>query len=116
MGQLPLKQGLKQLIFSLWNTDFSNCIPIHYNKVFTNEVCAFMHFSLSLQRSNQNIIDMPRKVLISFLGTGSFDKKMLESREYKTANYHLEDKNLGDYPFVAAAIRPKPILPPTLHS
>lgn len=48
---------------------------------------------------------MPRKVLISFLGTGSFDKKMFESREYKTANYHLEDKNLGDYPFVAAAIR-----------
>lgn len=48
---------------------------------------------------------MPRKVLISFLGTGSFDKKMFESREYETANYHLGDENLGDYPFVAAAIR-----------
>ena len=48
---------------------------------------------------------MARKVLISFLGTGSFNPKMFESREYKTVNYHLGDKDLGNYPFVAAAIR-----------
>ena len=48
---------------------------------------------------------MARKVLISFLGTGSFDPKMFESREYKTVNYHLGETELGNYPFVAAAIR-----------
>ena len=46
---------------------------------------------------------MPRKVLISFLGTGPLESK--ETRTYKTANYHLDDVALGDYPFVSAALR-----------
>ena len=46
---------------------------------------------------------MARKVLISFLGTGSFASK--ETRTYRTANYHLGGKDLGDYPFISAALR-----------
>ena len=46
---------------------------------------------------------MARKVLISFLGTGSFASK--ETRTYRTANYHLGEKNLGSYPFISAALR-----------
>ena len=46
---------------------------------------------------------MPRKVLISFLGTGPFASK--ETRTYRTANYRIGETDLGDYPFVAAAIR-----------
>ena len=46
---------------------------------------------------------MARKVLISFLGTGSFASK--ETRTYRTANYHIGDKDLGDYPFISAALR-----------
>ena len=46
---------------------------------------------------------MARKVLISFLGTGSFASK--ETRTYRTANYHLEGKDLGSYPFISAALR-----------
>ena len=46
---------------------------------------------------------MARKVLISFLGTGSFASK--ETRTYRTANYHLGEKDLGNYPFISAALR-----------
>ena len=46
---------------------------------------------------------MARKVLISFLGTGSFESK--DTRTYRTANYHLGEKDLGSYPFISAAIR-----------
>lgn len=46
---------------------------------------------------------MARKVLISFLGTGSFASK--ETRIYRTANYHLGEKDLGSYPFISAALR-----------
>lgn len=46
---------------------------------------------------------MARKVLISFLGTGSFASK--ETRTYRTANYHLGEKELGNYPFISAALR-----------
>lgn len=46
---------------------------------------------------------MARKVLISFLGTGPLESK--ESRTYKTANYHLNDEDLGNYPFVSAALK-----------
>ena len=46
---------------------------------------------------------MARKVLISFLGTGTFASK--ETRTYRTANYHLGEKNLGSYPFISAALR-----------
>lgn len=46
---------------------------------------------------------MPRRVLISFLGTGPLESK--ETRTYKTANYHLDDVGLGDYPFVSAALK-----------
>ena len=45
---------------------------------------------------------MPRKILISFLGTGQFAEK--QKRTYKTTEYHLGDKNLGKYSFVAAAL------------
>lgn len=45
---------------------------------------------------------MARKILISFLGTGSLEKK--ESRIYKKANYHLGDNDLGEHTFVAAAL------------
>ncbi len=43
------------------------------------------------------------KVLISFLGTGSFASK--ETRTYRTANYHMGEQVLGDYPFISAALR-----------
>ena len=46
---------------------------------------------------------MARKVLISFLGTGSFASK--ETRTYRTANYHLGEMDLGNYPFISAALR-----------
>lgn len=45
---------------------------------------------------------MARRVLISFLGTGPLESK--ETRTYKTATYHIGDENLGDYPFVSAAL------------
>ena len=45
---------------------------------------------------------MKRKILISFLGTGTFEKR--ESRQYRTANYHLGDDDLGNHSFVAAAL------------
>ena len=45
---------------------------------------------------------MSRKILISFLGTGTFEKK--EARIYKTARYHLGENDLGNYSFVAAAL------------
>lgn len=62
---------------------------------------------------------MARKVLISFLGTGPFESK--ENRTYKTARYHLGDTDLGDYPFVSAALKKyynidKTILVGTVHS
>lgn len=62
---------------------------------------------------------MARKVLLSFLGTGSMESK--KEREYKTVNYHIEDKDLGDYPFVSAALKKyydadKVILVGTVHS
>ena len=46
---------------------------------------------------------MARKILISFLGTGVYVNK--ESREYRTARYHLGENDLGDYTFVAAALK-----------
>ena len=45
---------------------------------------------------------MPRKILISFLGTGVYANR--ESREYKTAHYHLGENDLGEHTFVAAAL------------
>ena len=62
---------------------------------------------------------MGRKVLISFLGTGPFESK--ENRTYKTARYHLGDTDLGNYPFVSAALKKyynidKTILVGTVHS
>lgn len=45
---------------------------------------------------------MPRKVLISFLGTGPLESK--ETRTYKTVNYHIGEIALGEYPFVSAAL------------
>lgn len=62
---------------------------------------------------------MARKVLISFLGTGPFESK--ETRTYKTARYHLGETDLGDYPFVSAALIKhykieKAILVGTVHS
>ena len=46
---------------------------------------------------------MARKVLISFLGTGSIVSK--ETRTYRTANYYLGGQDLGNYPFISAALR-----------
>lgn len=62
---------------------------------------------------------MARKVLISFLGTGPLASK--EARTYKTANYKLGDKELGQFPFVSAALKKhynidKIILVGTVHS
>lgn len=62
---------------------------------------------------------MPRKVLISFLGTGPLASK--ETRAYKTASYRMGDKALGDYPFVSAALKnyyniDKILLVGTVHS
>lgn len=45
---------------------------------------------------------MARKVLISFLGTGPFESK--EARTYKTARYHIGETDMGEYPFVSAAL------------
>lgn len=45
---------------------------------------------------------MSRRILISFLGSGSFDSK--DKRSYKTARYHIANNDLGDYSFVAAAL------------
>lgn len=63
---------------------------------------------------------MARKVLISFLGTGSLDPQD-PNRTYKTANYHLGDTDLGKYPFVSAAMKKhysidKVLLVGTVHS
>lgn len=62
---------------------------------------------------------MARKVLISFLGTGPLASK--ETRTYRTANYHLGDTDLGEYPFVSAALKKyygidKILLVGTVHS
>lgn len=46
---------------------------------------------------------MGRKVLISFLGTGPFESK--EQRLYKNIKYCIEGKELGEFPFVSAAIK-----------
>ena len=46
---------------------------------------------------------MGKKVLISFLGTGPLEPK--EKRTYKTVRYSLDGKNLGDFPFVSAALK-----------
>lgn len=46
---------------------------------------------------------MARKVLISFLGTGVYESK--EKRTYRTTNYHLEDEELGEFPFMSAALK-----------
>ena len=46
---------------------------------------------------------MAKKVLISFLGTGKFADK--SKREYSPVNYHLGDKDLGNYSFVGAALK-----------
>lgn len=62
---------------------------------------------------------MPRRVLISFLGTGPLASK--ETRTYKTASYRMGDEALGDYPFVSAALKnyyhiDKIVLVGTVHS
>ena len=46
---------------------------------------------------------MGRKVLLSFLGTGPLASR--ETRTYQTAEYHLRDTCLGNYPFVSAALK-----------
>ena len=66
------------------------------------------------------------KVLISFVGTGSLEKGKSESdmksaREYRKACYHLGEQDLGEFPFVAAALSSahqvdKVILIGTVHS
>lgn len=50
------------------------------------------------------------KVLISFLGTGSLPIDVRknftkESRQYRTADYRIDGKELGSYPFVSAALK-----------
>ena len=62
---------------------------------------------------------MARKVLISFLGTGPFESK--ETRTYKRARYHIGETDMGEYPFVSAALIKyykidKVILVGTVHS
>ena len=62
---------------------------------------------------------MARKVLISFLGTGPLESK--ETRTYKTASYHIGETDMGEYPFVSAALIKyykidKVILVGTVHS
>lgn len=62
---------------------------------------------------------MANKILISFLGTGPLESKV--NRQYKTANYHLGDSDLGKYPFVSAALKKyyaidKVLLVGTVHS
>lgn len=49
------------------------------------------------------------KVLISFVGSGPLINKganssLKSAREYRRATYHLGDENLGEYPFMAAAL------------
>lgn len=68
------------------------------------------------------------KILISFVGTGGLIHKknqegssLASNRQYKSATYHLGDENLGEYPFVAAALTQyhnidKVILLGTVHS
>lgn len=46
---------------------------------------------------------MGKKVLISFLGTGPLESK--EKRIYKTVRYNIEGEDLGDFPFVTAALK-----------
>ena len=46
---------------------------------------------------------MGKNVLISFLGTGPLESK--EKRIYKTVRYSIEGKDLGDFPFVSAALK-----------
>lgn len=46
---------------------------------------------------------MGKNVLISFLGTGPLESK--EKRIYKTIRYNIEGKDLGNFPFVAAALK-----------
>ena len=46
---------------------------------------------------------MGKNVLISFLGTGPLESK--EKRLYKTVKYTLAGKELGNFPFVAAALK-----------
>ena len=60
------------------------------------------------------------KVLISFLGTGPFQKNG-SKREYNKAHYRLGDDDLGEYPFVASALMrhynaKKVVLVGTVHS
>lgn len=62
------------------------------------------------------------KVLISFVGTGKFQAKEMEStRDYQTTCYHIDDNEIGQYPFVAAGLAKhqqvdKTILIGTVHS
>lgn len=66
------------------------------------------------------------KVLISFVGSGPLINKganssLMSAREYRKATYHLGDENLGEYPFMAAALSDyydieKIILIGTVHS
>ena len=62
------------------------------------------------------------RILISFVGTGKTDRQNLKSeRCYLTTCYHIGNRNIGDYPFVAAGIMAschidKVILIGTTHS
>ncbi len=70
------------------------------------------------------------RVLISFLGTGTSINQQTkntgsvnykEPREYRRANYHINDKNLGEHTFVSLALRKaynadKAIMIGTVHS
>lgn len=62
---------------------------------------------------------MGKNVLISFLGTGPLDSK--EKRTYKTVKYNMQGEELGDFPFVTAALKKfyqidKVLLVGTTHS
>ena len=46
---------------------------------------------------------MGKNVLISFLGTGPLESKA--KRIYKTVRYNIEGEDLGDFPFVTAALK-----------
>lgn len=62
---------------------------------------------------------MGKNVLISFLGTGPLESK--EKRIYKTVRYNIDGEDLGDFPFVTAALKKhyqidKVLLIGTVHS
>lgn len=62
---------------------------------------------------------MGKNILISFLGTGPLESK--EKRIYKTVRYNIDGEDLGNFPFVTAALKKhyqidKVLLIGTVHS